>query len=214
VLGNWWSYFQTELATGLVVTLKVLVISSVTTASWGAVIVALRLSGIAPLRWFAVAYVEFFRGTPLIVQVLVIFAFLPSIGIRFPAMETAVIALTLNAGGYMAEFYRAGIQAVPKGQIEAAAALGMNRWTTVHRLIAPVAIRVILPAVGNITISILLTTPFVYLVGLQELMARAGLIQIRTSDFTVYLEIVLIYVVLGLLLTAANSWLERRLRLP
>jgi polar amino acid transport system permease protein len=214
MLTNWVTYFQTELAAGLVMTLKVLVVASLTTAIWGLLVALLRMSPVPPLRWLATAYIELFRGTPLIVQILVIFAYLPSIGIRFPQFETAAITLTLNAGSYMAEFYRAGLQSVPAGQIEAAYALSMSRFNVFRRVIAPVALRVILPALGSLMIMTLLSTPFVFLLGLQDLMARAGLIQGRTSDFTVYLEIICIYAALGLLLTAGTHWLERRLRLP
>jgi arginine/lysine/histidine transport system permease protein len=211
---SWWTYLSTNLGSGLIVTLQVLVAASFTTILWGLVIAALRMSRLRILRFLGVAYIEFFRGTPLIVQILTIFAYLPILGIWFPPFETALITLTLNAGGYMAENYRAGVAAVPHGQIEAARALGMHHLTLLRRVTVPLALRIILPAITNIILAIMLATPFVYLVGLQDMMAQGMLIQLRSGDFTVYLLITLIYLILGLLLSLTTALLERKLKLP
>lgn len=214
MLENWWGYFETELASGLVVTLQILIVASATTSVWAALVAALRMSGNPVLRFIAQTYIEVFRGTPLIVQLLVAFAFLPMVGITFPPFETSVLVLTLNAGGYLAEFYRSGLQAVPRIEIEAAQALGMSRSQVITRVVAPHAIRIVLPAIGTLTVVMLLATPFVYLTGLKDIMAAAGAIYGRTVDFSVYFEVTIIYVVIGLLLTALTLYLERRLKLP
>lgn len=211
---RWIGYFNQELGSGLLVTLEILVIAMFTTAIWAMMIAAMRASRFAPLRWLAISYVEIFRGTPLIVQLLLAFAVLPTIGIRLTPYQTAIIVLTLNAGTDMAELYRAGLQAVPRGQIEAAIALSMGRLTILRRVIIPLALRVILPAIGTMAVTMLLSTSFVFLLGLQDLMARGGLIYGRTSDFSVYLEIMVLYIVVGGVLTLLNHWLERRMLLP
>lgn len=211
---NWPEYFRDEIFSGLVVVLQLLAVSAVTTAAWALVILALRVSPIGVLRFAGRAYIEFFRGTPLVVQVLAIFAYLPSLGIVLPPFPTAVLAVTLNVGGYLAESYRVGLQSIPAGQREAAVALGMPRITVLRRVDIPMSFRVIVPALGNILMQILLTTPFVYLVGLQEMMAKGALIQMRTADFSVYLLIILIYIGLGLMISGAAAWVEHRVRLP
>jgi His/Glu/Gln/Arg/opine family amino acid ABC transporter permease subunit len=215
LLNRWISYWGLGINTGLLVALEVMVAAGICTVIWGLVIAMLRASPVTPLRWLAIAYIEFFRGTPLLVQILIIFAALPKlVGLFLPPFQTAVLALTLNAGSYMAESYRAGLQAVPRGQREAAVALGMSSPLVFWRVVLPQAIRVILPAVGNILISLLLTTPFVFLAGLEDMMAKAIQVLNRTADFSVYVLVTLIYVVLGLLLVWGNSRLERKLRLP
>jgi len=211
---DWLGYFSQEIAAGLWVALQLLVVSSFTTAVWALVVLVVRISPLRPVQLAGVAYIEFFRGTPLVVQVLAIFAYLPSIGIVLPPFTTAVLAVTLNVGSYLAESFRAGLQSIPAGPREAALALGMSRFTVFRRVIAPVSLRVIVPAMGNIVMQILLTTPFVYLVGLQEMMAKGALIQMRTADFSVYLLIIAIYIVLGLAISGASAWVERRMQLP
>lgn len=165
---RWIGYFNQELGSGLLVTLEILVIAMFTTAIWAMMIAAMRASRFAPLRWLAISYVEIFRGTPLIVQLLLAFAVLPTIGIRLTPYQTAIIVLTLNAGTDMAELYRAGLQAVPRGQIEAAIALSMGRLTILRRVIIPLALRVILPAIGTMAVTMLLSTSFVFLLGLDR----------------------------------------------
>ena len=175
---------------------------------------AFRVSAFRVLRFVGQTYIEFFRGTPLVVQVLAIFAYLPTIGIVLPPFPTALLAITLNTGSYLAESYRAGLQSVPVGQREAAIALGMTQLNVFRRVVGPIALRLIVPSFGNIVMQILLITPFVYLVGLQEMMAKGNLIQMRTADFSVFALIILVYIVLGLAVSAASAWIERRIRLP
>jgi His/Glu/Gln/Arg/opine family amino acid ABC transporter permease subunit len=209
--GHYWGY---GIASGLETTLLASVVALATTILWAAVIAGCRVSH-TPLRYVAIGYIEFFRSTPLLVQLLTIFAALPILtGIYLDPFPNAILSLTLNAGGYLAESFRSGFAAVPIGQYEAGAALGMSQWTRLRRVIAPQALRIILPAVGNATIVIVLATPFVYLVGLQDLMGQANRIQLTYDDFSPFLMVSLIYIVLGILLAAGNGWLERRLRLP
>ena len=216
LLNRWASYLTVYgIGSGLLVALEVLVVTSVTTLIWGLIIALLRMSPFKPLQFLATAYIEIFRGTPLLVQLLVLFAVLPVlIGFFLSPFLTAVLALTLNTGSYMAENYRSGLQAVPKGQIEAATALGMSSFTTFRRVIFPLAIRVILPSFGNIVLGILITTSFVYLVGLQDMMAKASLILSVFGDMSGYVVVTIIYVLLGVILISCNSMLERKLRLP
>src|SRR5580765_2373707 len=106
-----------------------------------------RLSRNPYLNGIASFYVSFFRGTPLLLQILFIYLALPQAGIVLPAIPTAIVALSLNYGSYMTEVFRSGIEAVPHGQTEAAQSLGMNSRTTFRRIIAPQAFRIVTPAV-------------------------------------------------------------------
>jgi His/Glu/Gln/Arg/opine family amino acid ABC transporter permease subunit len=213
-LANWATYWmEGGLARGFTNTMAAFVVASLLTILWGLIVAVLRISPLAPVRFVAIAYIELFRGTPLLVQLLTFFAAIPIVsGLQLPPFETAVLALTLNAGGYLAESYRSGLQAVPRGQIEAGLAIGMSKALVFFRIAVPLAVRVILPAVGNTLAGLLLTTSFVFVVGLEDMAAKANQIMNRTGDWSVFLFITLIYVALGLLLLAGNNRMERRYR--
>ena len=112
----------------------------------GLVVAVCRRTRLLPLRWLMNAYVAFIRGTPLLVQVLLVVYGLPQLGIRFPRMTLCIIALVINSGAYMAELIRAGLQSVEKGQVEAAESLGMSSGQTMLYIILPQAVKVTLPA--------------------------------------------------------------------
>ena len=210
-----WANYWTEggLGRGFGNTMAAFAAASTLTIVWGLVVAVLRTSPLAPVRCLAIAYIEIFRGTPLLVQLLTFFAAIPIMtGLQLPPFETAVLALTLNAGGYLAEGYRSGLQAVPRGQREAGLAIGMSRARVFLRITLPLAFRVILPTVGNTLAGLLLTTSFVFVVGLEDMAAKATQIMNRTGDWSVFLLVTLVYVVLGLLLLAGNNELERRFR--
>lgn len=214
LLTNWAMYWaEGGLARGFSITLQTFIVASILTILWGLVVALLRVSPVAPLRFIAIVYIEIFRGTPLLVQLLTFFAAIPIVtGLQLPPFETAMVALTLNAGGYLAESYRSGFQAVPRGQHEAGMALGLSDLQIFFRITLPLAIRVILPAIGNTLAGLLLTTPFIFLVGLEDMTAKANQIMNRTADWSVFMLITLIYIAMGLILVAGNNWLERRYR--
>lgn len=214
MLSNWALYWtEGGIQRGFVNTMSAFVVGSALTLVWGLVVAVMRMSRFAVLRGVAITYIEVFRGTPILVQLLTFFAAVPILTrLQLPPFETAVLALALNFGPYVAESYRSGLQAVPRGQKEAAAAIGMTRLQVFRRVTLPLGLRIMLPAVGNTLAGVLLTTSFVFLVGLEDMQAKATQIMNRTNDWTVFLFITLIYVFLGLLLLAGNNWLERRYR--
>jgi cystine transport system permease protein len=162
----------------------------------------------------AIAYIELFRGTPLLVQLIVFFAAVPVLtGIYLAPWPTAVLAITLNSGSYLAESYRSGVNAVPYGQREAALSLGIPTLRIWTRVILPQAVRIILPSIGTILVSILMGTSFAYLVGVVDLMARATGLYAISNDFSVYYLTTLLYAVAAVVLAIGFSMLERRLRL-
>jgi polar amino acid transport system permease protein len=213
LLNRWAFYFTDSIGAGLALTLQVLVVSVITTLLFGLVIAVMRMSPIRPVKWLAQAYIEIFRGTPMLVQILVLFAALPILtGWFLTGFQTAILAMTLNAGSYMAESYRSGLEAVPAGQREAAASLGMGPLLAFRRVVFPQAIKIVLPAIGNTITGMLLATSFIFLVGLLDMMARANLILWQTGDFSVYILVTLIYVSIGLMLVGGTKYMEARLR--
>ncbi|MEV7608223.1 amino acid ABC transporter permease [Microbacterium sp. NPDC089320] len=157
-------------------------------------------------------YISVIRGTPMIVQLFVIFYGLGSVGIKLDPWTSAIIALSLNVGGYGAEVVRAAILSVPKGQWEAAYTVGMNRTRTLTRVILPQAARVSVPPLSNTFISLVKDTSLASLILVTELFKVAQQIAAATLEFmVVYLAAALVYWVICLVLSFGQSALERRL---
>ena len=171
-----------------------------------------RLSRNPYLNGIASFYVSFFRGTPLLLQILFIYLALPQAGIVLPAIPTAIVALSLNYGSYMTEVFRSGIEAVPHGQTEAAQSLGMNSRTTFRRIIAPQAFRIVTPAVGNDFISMIKDSSLASVVGVQEILWRAQTAGRPTfQSMQTLLVAAFIYWVLTILFSLFQNRLERRM---
>ncbi len=171
-----------------------------------------RLSRNPYLNGIASFYVSFFRGTPLLLQILFIYLALPQAGIVLPAIPTAIVALSLNYGSYMTEVFRSGIEAVPHGQTEAAQSLGMNSRTTFRRIIAPQAFRIVTPAVGNDFISMIKDSSLASVVGVQEILWRAQTAgRPSFQSMQTLLVAAFIYWVLTILFSLFQNRLERRM---
>lgn len=171
-----------------------------------------RLSRNPYLNGIASFYVSFFRGTPLLLQILFIYLALPQAGIVLPAVPTAIVALSLNYGSYMTEVFRSGIEAVPHGQTEAAQSLGMTSRTTFRRIIAPQAFRIVTPAVGNDFISMIKDSSLASVVGVQEILWRAQTAgRPSFQSMQTLLVAAFIYWVLTILFSVFQNRLERRM---
>ncbi len=183
----------------------------------GGIILALltammRLSKSKLIQIPAIIYVSAIRGTPLLVQLFIIFYGLPNVGINIDPFPSAAIAFILNVGAYASEIIRASILSIPKGQWEAAFTIGMTRWTALRRIILPQAARVSVPPLSNSFISLVKDTSLASLVLVAELFRKAQEIAARTYDFLLlYLEAALIYWVICFILSLIQEVLERRL---
>lgn len=172
----------------------------------------MRLSRVRPVAGVARLYVSVVRGTPLLVQLFVIFYGLPSIGVVIDPWPSAIVAFSLNVGGYAAEVIRAAILSVPKGQWEAAHMIGMPHRLALRRIILPQAARVSVPPLSNTFISLVKDTSLASLILVTELFRRAQEIAAFSQEFMVlYLEAAMVYWVVCLFLSTGQSMLERRL---
>lgn len=189
----------------------------------GVILALMRLSRIAPLKMIATAYIEFIRGTPLLVQLFLFYYGLPKLGIEFPdvpALGTAfpefmagVIALSVNSAAYVAETFRAGIQAIDKGQMEAARSLGMPHSMAMRFIILPQAIRNVLPALGNEFIVIIKESSIVSVIGISELMYNADTVRGNSfRPFEPLIIVAIIYFVITFTLSKILGIAERRMR--
>jgi cystine transport system permease protein len=178
-----------------------------------AVVIALmRLSGQTVLAGIARVYISIIRGTPLLVQLFVVFYGLPSIGVKLDPWPSAIIAFSLNVGGYAAEVIRAAILSVPKGQWEAAHTIGMSRGLALRRIILPQAARVSVPPLSNTFISLVKDTSLASVILVVELFRQAQQIATVSNQFLlIYLEAALVYWVICLILSFGQDALEKRL---
>ncbi|MCP8464288.1 cystine ABC transporter permease [Pseudomonas sp. ZM23] len=171
----------------------------------------MRLYGPLPLRWLSRIYVSFFRGTPLLVQLFMIYYGLPQLGIELDPLPAALIGFSLNMAAYVCEILRAAIGSIDRGQWEAASSIGMTRAQTLRRVILPQAARTALPPLGNSFISLVKDTALAATIQVPELFRQAQLITARTFEvFTMYLAAALIYWVLASILSHLQNRLEDR----
>jgi polar amino acid transport system permease protein len=202
-----------ELLRGALVTIEVTAAASVLALAVALVAGTARLSRFWLVRTLAGLYIEFFRGTSALVQLFVAFFVLPYAGITLTPFQAGVLAIGLNCGSYTAEIVRAGVQAVPKGQLEAAAALDMPRWARFRRVVAPNAIIIILRPVGNQLIDLLKLTSLVSLVTLNDLTQRGQELRTATGQTAeVYVLLLVFYFLLASLIAAGINVVERRVR--
>lgn len=170
-----------------------------------------RLYGPKPLQWLTRFYVSFFRGTPLLVQLFIIYYGLPQFGLELSPLPAALIGFALNTAAYTAEILRAAIASIDHGQWEAAASLGMSRRQTLMRIIMPQAARTALPPLGNSFISLVKDTSLAATIQVPELFRQAQLITARTFEiFAMYLSAALLYWAVASVLSALQTRLENR----
>jgi len=178
-----------------------------------ALVVALaRLSSIGPLSTVARVYISLIRGTPLLVQLFIVFYALPQIGLVIDPFPAAVLAFSLNVGGYAAEVIRAAILSIPKGQWEASETIGMGYATTLQRVILPQAARVAVPPLSNSFISLVKDTSLAAAITVPELFQAAQRIVATTYEpLILYIEAALIYLAMSSVLSSLQTKLEARL---
>lgn len=215
------SYF----VTGAFTTVKLAFFTVIFGVILGMLISLVRLSGNIVLRFLATAYIEIVRGTPLLVQIFIIYFSLPiglewictHVGLpaetfKMPDFVACVLALSLNSAAYVAEIFRAGIQAVDKGQMEAARSIGMPRGMAMLHIVLPQAVRNILPALGNEFVVIIKESSQVMVIGMADLMYKTNLIRGATYiSFEPLLVAAAIYFTLTFPLSKLLSYIERRL---
>lgn len=206
------------LLAGAVVTLQLTAIATVLGLLGGTLLGLARLSKIKLLRLASRIYIDFFRGTPLLVQLYIIYFGVPvlfksfDVVFSFDQWTAAILGLSLNSAAYLAEIVRAGIQSIDIGQKEAAGSLGLGSWQTMRYVILPQALRRMIPPLGNEFIILLKDTSLVAVIGYQELF-RNGQLIVATNfrSFEIYGAVALIYLVLTALSSQVFSWLERKM---
>ncbi len=172
-----------------------------------------RICNVKLLRVLATVYIDFLRGTPLLVQIFLIYFALPMVlGQRVDPFIAAITACGINSGAYIAEIFRAGIQAIDEGQMEAGRSLGMSWVQTMRYIIVPQAFKNIVPPLGNEFIALLKDSSLVSVIGFEELTRRGQLIIARTyGSLEIWITVAIIYLVMTLTISRLVSYIEKRL---
>ncbi|MFL9882004.1 amino acid ABC transporter permease [Paraburkholderia agricolaris] len=203
------------LAQGAILTVKFAVLSMIFGLLAGALLAVMGISHNRVLNWIARVYVSLFRGTPLLVQIFVIYYGLPSLGISLDPTPAGVIALSANVAAYLSESMRGAILGIPSGQWLAAYSLGLSRRQTLRYVIAPQALRIAVPSLSNSLISLIKDTSLVSVITVTELLRSAQEIIASTyQPLPLYLAAAAVYWVLCQVLEWVQHWYEKRLALP
>lgn len=201
-----------QMLLGTVDTLRLFFITIVLAIPLGILLAFCRVSSFKMLRNVVAAYVYVLRGTPLMLQLLFVYfglPFIPVIGIRLDDFPAAVLAFVLNYGAYFCEIFRAGIQAIPKGQYEAAKTLGMNYVQTMKRIILPQVFKIILPPVSNETITLVKDTSLIYVLAMNDLLRTTRNLVQRDFNIMPFVVAAVFYLVMTLILTFGFNKLEK-----
>lgn len=204
--------FPKLLSVGIRVTIPLTLISFTIGILIALITAMVQTAKIPVLKQIARFYVWIIRGTPMIVQLFVVYFGLPSIGITLAAFPSAVIVFSLSVGAYCSETIRAAIESVPVGQLEAGYCVGMNYWQTMVRIILPQAFRTAFPPLSNSLIGLVKDTSLAYSVAIVEILATAQRIAARSYDyFWLYCEAGVIYLIFCTILTFVQSRMEKRM---
>ena len=222
-LNRYWSFYLIGAKNTVLLALIAVVIG----AALGLLLAICRISKSRILRFVSTAYVEFVRGTPLLVQLFIIYYGLQAVGIRFPDIPvmtaivdinfsdfmSGVITMGLNSAAYVCEIFRSGIQSVDKGQMEAGRSLGLSYGQTLQKIIVPQAIRNVLPALGNEFVVVIKESSIVSIIGIADLMYKANTVRGNTfQPFEPLLVAALVYFLLTFTLSKLLAYIEKRMR--
>ncbi len=201
-----------QMLMGTVDTLRLFFITIVLAIPLGILMAFCRVSSFGALRSVVAAYVYVLRGTPLMLQLLFVYfglPFMPVIGVRLDDFPAAVLAFVFNYGAYFCEIFRAGLQAIPRGQFEAAKTLGMNYAQTMRRVILPQVFKIILPPVSNETITLVKDTSLIYVLAMNDLLRTTRNLVQRDFNILPFVVAGVFYLVMSLILTYGFNKLEK-----
>jgi polar amino acid transport system permease protein len=209
-----WNYtleILPDLARAAIVTVEATFISFFFAAILGLALAILRMRGGA-IGWITSAFIEIIRSTPLLIQIFFIFFVLPRYGVALDAFTAGIIALSLHYGCYCSEVYRAGIEAVPRGQWEACIALNVSGWNTFKNIVLPQAIPPIVPVLGNYLVALFKDTPLLSAIAVLELVQTAKILGSENFRYTEPMTVVgVAFLILSLISSAGIRWVEKRL---
>ncbi|MFC3932312.1 amino acid ABC transporter permease [Streptococcus dentapri] len=198
------------LLNGTLVTLQVFCIVIILSVPLGIFLAFLMQLKFKPLNWLLTLYVWIMRGTPLLLQLIFVYYVLPSVGIVFDRLPAAILAFTLNYAAYFAEIFRGGIDAIPKGQYEAAKVLKFTQLQTIRYIILPQVIKIVLPSVFNEVINLVKDSSLVYVLGVGDLLLESRTAANRDATLAPMFVAGAIYLILVGVVTVASKQIEKK----
>lgn len=206
--------YAPALIEGTILSLKIASFGCLIGITGGIILGLIQTSVKGPLTWLVNIFTTIIRGTPMLIQIGFVYFLLPEIGIRLSDVWSAIFAIGMNSSAYISQIIRSGINAVGKGQIEAAHVLGLSNTQTIRFIILPQAIRTVLPALGNELITLVKDSSLASTIGVMELSKQALFIRSRTFDaISVYIIVAAIYLVITSLLSLLVSYIEQRMNI-
>ncbi len=200
---------------GLLITFRVSLVCILIGLGIGFPSALARVYGPRWLKWLVTGYIEILRGTPVLVQLFLVYYGLPQFGVTFSAYQSAFIALGLNSGAYQAEYFRGAIQAISSGQMMAARSLGMSKLKAIRYVIIPQAFRYALPAWSNEVVAMVKITSIVYLIAVPEVLYVARELMAKYfNPFETYITVGAIYLIIVGLLTVLLHYIEKHTAIP
>lgn len=204
-----------KLGEGLLITFQVAFVSLGIGILIGLPAAFARVYGPKWLQWIVTAFIEILRGTPVLVQLFLVYYGLPQFGVTFSAFISAYIALGLNSGAYQTEYFRGAIQAIGSGQMMAARSIGMTRMQAIRHVIVPQALRLAIPAWSNEAVSMIKISSILYLIAVPEMMTVAKELLTRYyNPFQTYITVGIVYLIIIGVITILLNRLEKRLTIP
>lgn len=204
--------YLTLFMNGALYTIQLAFLSVVISLPIGALLALMRISRFKVLQILARTYVEIIRGTPLLVQIYIVYFGLPMLGVYLEDFTSAILAISINAVAYMSEIIRSGIQSIDNGQMEAGRALGLPRWTVYRKIIFPQAFKNIIPTIGNEFAVLIKETSIVSVLGIKDLMFASDTVRAATyTTFTPLLFVAGVYFVMTFAISQGMNALEKRL---
>jgi len=202
--------FMPQVFEGLKTTLLVFILTLILSIPLGVIIALGRISKVKVLNSITGIYIYIFRGTPLLLQILFIFFGLPLFGISLNRLVAAILAMVLNYGAYFGEIFRAGINSIDKGQVEAAEVLGMSKKDIFFRIILPQALKRVFPPVSNEVVTLVKDTALVYVVGLDELLKVAKIASNRLTSIMPFVVVGIVYLILNGVIAKILDKIEKK----
>ena len=204
-----------EMIQGTAVTLEVTIGSLIIGFLVGMPMALIRVYGGKALQPLCTAYLTLFRGTPLLVQLFVVYYGLPEIGISFSRMTAAFLTLGLNSGAYQCEYFRGSILSVSQGQMRAARAIGMSRLAGIRHIVLPQALRLVIPAWSNEFIAMIKYTAVIFLIAVPDLMGKAKILSSQNfAPIQTYILVALIYLILVGIMSVILHFVQKKLAVP
>lgn len=196
-------------AKGVLATIKASALGLCVGTGLGVIVGSFRVMPIKPLRWLMSTYIYVLRGTPLMIQLFLIYFGLPALGINLNAYTAGIIGIGVNSSGYVGEIVRGGIEGVPKGQWEASQMLGLSYWQTMKSIVLPQAIRHMLPALGNEFVTLIKESSLLSVLAISELtMVGQQVRSVTYASFETFIFVAFVYLVLTSVTSGALQLLE------